>query len=344
MPLGTFKRTGKIIAALTCVVVAVIVMMTGLSACVPSYPKETLAEAVKEVCKAEYDMDVEVTLVGSTIGIYYPMNGLLDAGLGISESAWDTISNLLLIASRVVLSTDADIKFYCVITQDEKLPELQVVIIKYVEDVKKGMYQHISRGESFKRTLFSINLTPQARKERSVEQVFDRLNLDDGTRRNVLDEFFRSAPTKLSDIGYWKGHFYLKDINMEEFLAAQIENRLKLDFRGDKKLMELFEYRSSESEFEKEDDARYFYVKFKIADVKEEAGEGVREMNVLKVQEILKVANEVVCGYRFKDFDYLIMDDQLENSRLKVKGVDVYDFDQSKAAVVDIVNAPGGYF
>jgi hypothetical protein len=180
-----------------------------LPACVPTYPKEKLPEAVKSVCKLEYDMEVDVVMVGSTMGIYYPMKGLLDIGLGINRDAWDAISNLVLVASRVVLSTDADVRFYCVITQDARLPELQVVIIKYVEDVKRGMYRNISRSESYKRTLFSINLTPQARKERSVEKVFEKLGVEDKTREKVLDEFFRTPPTKLSDIGYWRGRFYL---------------------------------------------------------------------------------------------------------------------------------------
>jgi len=97
-------------------VFSVILGLQVLSGCdVATYPKEELPDTVKAVCKIEYGMDVDVTVKGSTMGIYYPMEGLLDVGMGISEAAWDKIGNLLLIASRVVLSTDADIKFYCVI-------------------------------------------------------------------------------------------------------------------------------------------------------------------------------------------------------------------------------------
>jgi len=64
--------------------------MLVLPACMPSYPKEKLPEAVKEVCKIEYGMDVDVVVVNSTMGIYYPMKGLLDVSLGISEDAWRT--------------------------------------------------------------------------------------------------------------------------------------------------------------------------------------------------------------------------------------------------------------
>ena len=314
-----------------------------LHACAPTYPKEELPGAVKTVCKVEYDMDVDVTVVGDTIGIYYPMEGLLDAGMGISKDAWDKISNLILIASRVVLSTDAEIEFYCVVTQDVRLPELQVVIIKYVDDVKMGMYRNISRNESFKRTLFSINLTPQAKKERSIETVFDKIGVDEETRQKVMNEFFRSTPTKLTDIGYWKGQFYLKDITTQEFLAAQMANRIKIDFRSGGELEKLFIYKSAEGVFSSGAKDKFFFLTFKIADANtpEAAGINLREK---KIEEILAIAHEVVYGYKFTDFDFLLMDDQLENAKLKVTGKDVYNYDRNKFPVEEMVKAPADYF
>ncbi|MDD5634127.1 MAG: hypothetical protein PHW46_02495 [Candidatus Omnitrophica bacterium] len=310
--------------------------------CAPTYPKETLPEAVKEICKSEYNMNVEVTVEGNTIGIYYPMTGLLDVNLGISEQAWDTISNLLLIASRIVLSTDADIKFYCLVTQDARLPELQVVIIKYVDDVKRSLYTDISRDETFKRTLFSINLTPQAKKERSIERIFDKLEVDPAARDKVLEEFFRSQPTKLSDIGYWRGKFYLKDITLEEFLAAQIVNRMKMDFRVNKDLAGLFNYEEAESVYVPQDSTGSFFVKFKIADQKQE--DDGKNIRIKKIQEILRIANEVVYGYKFQKFDYLVLEDLLENAKLKITGSNVYNYAKEKSPIEKIVEAPAGYF
>jgi hypothetical protein len=313
-----------------------------LSSCMPTYPKEKLPDTVKAVCKLEYDMDVDVVVTGSTMGIYYPMKGLLDIGLGIRKEAWDTVSNLVLVASRVVLSTDADIKFYCVITQDARLPELQVVIIKHVEDVKRGMYRNISRNESYKRTLFSINLTPQAKKERSIEKVFDKLDIEEKAREKVMDEFFRSEPTKLTDVGYWKGRFYLKDITMEEFLASQIANRIKIDFRTDPKLTEIYDYKSAEGSFVSDKGVRYFLINFKIID--KHAGDELTSPRVQKIQKLIHIANEVVYGYKFKDFDFLEMMDQYENARLRVMREDIFDFNKKKLSVQDIVQAPVNYF
>lgn len=316
--------------------------LLAMPACTPTYPKEKLPQTVKQVCKAEYNMDVDVTVVNSTMGIYYPMKGLLDVNLGISNDSWDKISDLILVASRVVLSTDADIKFYCVITQDARLPELQVVIIKYVEDTKRGFYIDISRNESYKRTLFSINLTPQAKKERSVDQVFDKLGVADETRQKVLEEFFRSTPTKLSDVGYWRGKFYLKDITLAEFLAAQMSNRMKIDFRTDKPLLGAFSYKSSEGLFTPEKQKGYFVLKFNIEDQKK--SDATFNARAKKIQEIMRIASEVTYGYEFNDFDYIVMEDQLANARLTAKAADVHDFNKKKLRAEKVVQAPPGYF
>ncbi|MFH1846640.1 MAG: hypothetical protein ABH869_03695 [Candidatus Omnitrophota bacterium] len=331
----------KIFPAGTILMTLVLTLMF-VPACVPSYPKEKLPEAVTAICKAEYDMDVDVTVTGRTMGLYYPIAGLLDTSMRISKDAWDTISNLLLIASRVVLSTDADIDFYCVITQDARVPEIQVVIIKYVDDIKQSMYQNISRNETFKRTLFSLNLTPQARKERSIEQIFDKMKVPAVTRQSVLDDFFRSPPTKLSDIGYWRKRFYLKDICMEEFIPAQIANRLRLDFKGEGELSKMFDYETSEGIFVEDEGIRNLWIKFKIADQIASQGEAV--LKEKKIEEVLKIANEVVSGYKYKKFDYLILEDQLENVQLKIQGCDVYDFVKEKMEVKSIVQAPAEYF
>ncbi|MDP8259354.1 MAG: hypothetical protein P9L90_08080 [Candidatus Aadella gelida] len=334
------KKTFDIVKSKGFLFIASVVCCALVSSCTPSYPKETLAEAVKDVCKDEYSMEVDVTVRGTTMGLYYPMESLLDAGMGISEGAWDKISNLLLVASRIVLSTDADIKFYCVVTQDVKLPELQVVIIKYVEDVKRSMVRNISRSESFKRTLFSINLTPQAEKERSVEKAFNRLGVDDEIRQKVLDEFFRSPPTKLSDVGYWKGEFYLKDITLAEFLAEQMANRIKTDFRSDKDLSKKFKFINAESIYLPENDKGSFFVTYKIAD--QETDETQGDLLRDKMKEIIRIGNEVTYGYKFNDFDFLILEDQLENTRFTVSEDDLYNFHQEKPLMEDIVKVIGG--
>src|SRR4030042_4605408 len=83
-----------------------------------TYPKERLRDSIIKLCKDEYDLDVDISVFENTLAIYLPLTNLFDITLSLSNDAQDKIQDVLLGASRVTLSTDADMKFYCVITQD----------------------------------------------------------------------------------------------------------------------------------------------------------------------------------------------------------------------------------
>ena len=136
-----------------------------------TYPKETLRESVIKLCREEYDVDIDASTVGNTLAIYLSFVDFFGATLNFNEKAQEKIWDVVWGATRVVLSTDADIKFYCIIIQDVNIPQIQIVIIKYVEDVKRAMLRDISRGEYLKRTLRDLNENPQARKEQGIIDV-----------------------------------------------------------------------------------------------------------------------------------------------------------------------------
>jgi len=197
----------------------------------PTYPKERFKESVIKLCKKEYKIDVKVETIGKTIAIYLPLQDLLDFNFAISKKASEQINDVILSVSRAALSTDANYDFYCIIAHDIKIPEIQIVIIKSVIDVKRFMLNDISRGEYSKRMLVDIRLNPQAQKERAVKEIFEKMTLDKKWQEDVMDDFFRSEPTGLGDIGYWNEKFYVKDISFSEFLAEEIANRIKMEFR-----------------------------------------------------------------------------------------------------------------
>ena len=129
---------------------------------------------------------------------------------------------------------------------------------------------------------------------------------------------------------------------MEEFLASQMSNRIKIDFRSNEDLMKLFDYKSSESVFLTGDGKKTFLIRFKIADQKTDAPK--KKMSVKKIKEILRIANKVLYGYKYKHFDYLVLEDQLNNARLIVTGENVYKFNRNGLSVEEVVKAPAGYF
>ncbi|MBU0683023.1 MAG: hypothetical protein KJ864_01865, partial [Candidatus Omnitrophica bacterium] len=121
----------------------------------------------------------------------------------------------------------------------------------------------------------------------------------------------------------------------------QITNRIKLDFRREEDLLKLFKYETSESNFvASADGKKVFFIKFKISPQSAEDA----DLNLMKIGEIIKIANDVVYGYKFKKFDFLMLEDQLSNAVLTIKEKDVFNFNKKRLSVKDVVEAPAGYF
>ena len=304
-----------------------------------TYPKEKLAESVKELCKSEFNVAIDVKFVGNTLAIHLPVTNLFDLTLSISKNAQDKIQDVLLGASRVALSTDADLKFYCVIAQDERLPEIQLIIIKYVDDVKRAYLQDISRGEYFKRTIIDINENPQAKKEQEIIKVFDKMKLNKEWQDRVLDDFFRSEPNSLKGIGYWQDKFYVKNITIEEFLAEQIAARIKIRFR-EKEELQKYAIKSVTGKFKKEENQKIFAITFKsesllfVVDLETRYG---LEKEIF--ENIYEVASNVIYGYKFRDFNFISIEEENFKDTLITPQEDVYLFKQKKLGINNILNA-----
>lgn len=306
--------------------------------CGPTYPKGNLAGALVDVCKKEYKIDIKAEIVGKTLGIYIPLPSLFDITFGLNDKAQDMIQDVLLSASRVALSTDADIQFYCVIAQDVRLPEIQVIIIKYIDDVKRAFYTDISRDEYFKRTIFDINVNPQSRKEQTIKEIFKKYDLDPQWEEQVLEEFFRTTPLNLKDFGYWQDRFYIKDIQKPEFFAEQIAYRVKMRFREDKKLREKFVVRKIESTYETSGSRSDIYVKYDIpaADLLTAAGIMTDVRDIFRI--IVEEAADCVYGYKFQDFQTVAIYDMNSNVHLLLARENLFLFAKHRLKMDAILN------
>jgi len=181
------KRSGFYVA-----VFSFALLVLSLSGCGPTYPKDRVPEAIRDLCKTEYGVEVEVKVIGRTIGIYVPVPELVDANLAFTKPALEKIDDVVMSASRVALSTDGDFNFFVVIAKDPDMPGMELVLTRCVEDVKRAMVMDISRGEYLERMVTEFNFIPQS-----------------------------------SDTGDPGGEFILKDIDRDEFLARQAEQRLR---------------------------------------------------------------------------------------------------------------------
>lgn len=315
--------------------VASYLLLAALTGCSATYPKDKIKESVIKICKQEYGVDVKVAVEGKTMAIYLPLADLMDYSFNLSKSASDKINDVIFSAARVALSTDAKIDFYCVIAHDTKMPELQVIIIKGVDDIKRLFATDISRGEYMKRMLIDLRWSPQAKKEQVIKEIFAKMNLDPKWQDQVMADFFRSQPSNIGDIGYWNDHFYIKDITLAEFLAEQMANRVKMDFREDKDLKDNFILKSAKCAYVAKKDKHAFI--FEILTDHTVTGQGSTIEDSDKIFEtVLSVAGQVMHGYEFKDYDAIEILDQRAGRSIEVTPAELEGFRKKKLKLSEI--------
>jgi len=307
-----------------------------LNGCGVTYPKESLKESIVRICKNEYKVDVKVATIGKTIVIYLPLENLMDFTFAVTKEAGEKINDVILSVARVALSTDAQFDFYCVIAHDVRIPEIQIVIIKSVEDVKRLLLNDISRGEYSKRVLIDLRLNPQSQKERSVKDVFRKMGLDDKWQEQVMNDFFRAEPTVLSDIGYWNKRFYIKDITLPEFLAEQMASRVRIEFREDKALVDGFNLKSAKGAYIPTQDGAIFRVEV-LVEPKLVTSESKQEAAKKVLSVVVPIAAHVVHTYRFSDFSRVEIVNANDGSTVRISKEALEDFRTKKLKLEDLL-------
>ncbi|MBL7068898.1 MAG: hypothetical protein ISS34_03495 [Candidatus Omnitrophica bacterium] len=309
--------TTKVIKRPASKILALFVALFALSqtGCGPTYPKEILDKAIIQLCREEYNVEVKVKIIGSTIGVYIPLEGLFDATLNISRKAADKINDVMLSTSRVALSSDAPMNFYIVVAQDPLLPEIEVVLVRYIRDIKMLHYTQISRGEFSKRMMIDIKLTPQAQKEKVLRDIFGRLNIEEAD--DLIEEYLKTSEvTSIGDIGYWNDTFYMKDIYMGEFLALQTADRIKRKLATTPSLREDFKLNLIKGEFLEEGGKFFFRFSFNVSPLDQEALFINNEALDNVYDAILEEAALVLHGYKFNDFWNIEIVDVVSNQVL----------------------------
>lgn len=307
------------------------------SGCGPTYPKEKFTDSIVRLCKNEYKLDVKVATAGKTVAIYAPLAELWDMTFSITQKASEEINDVILSVSRVALSTDAKYDFYVVIAHDVRIPEIQIVIVKSIDDVKRFMLNDISRGEFSKRMLIDKRINPQAKKEQAIREVFEKMGLDKKWQDSVMNDFFRSQPAALGDIGYWNDRFYIKDITLPEFLAEQMATRIRMEFFDDKALSETIAIKASKGSYLSEAGKRYFQIEAEV-EPRSFAQAGADQMVNTVFKKSLEVCADVIHGYRFEDYDYIELIDETSARSLKVAKDAVEQFRRKKLTFDNVLS------
>lgn len=182
-----------------------------------TYKEENIPEAVKQVCKDEYDLDVTARRTPTTLWIYIPLSKILHKDYGIKEEKifdeemMGKLRNILTTIGRVVISSDKTPEFFALVASDIQLG-LDYIFIGNVLDIKKSYAGFIPWTEANRRFVVRLKLVPEA--------VGD-----------VTGEHLKAYDIKLSD-----------------FLAEQIAQRISIQFQ-EESLKKYFRIRDSRGRF-----------------------------------------------------------------------------------------------
>ena len=173
-------------------------LATLLSGCAvgPTFPKAALADSLKTIL-AEDGLTATTRFIDHTLAMHVEHPGALaqtEAQIGLGPE-FDTISRKTLQAvHRVILSTDADVRFYVVLFSDPATPGAYLTLVRNIDDVRKANANMLDMNESFARTILELNYVGG-----------DTLHLESYVERDIqLEEFLswqlaRRLQTRLAE-------------------------------------------------------------------------------------------------------------------------------------------------
>lgn len=130
-----------------------------ISGCSPSYRHDQVLESLKTICATDYQLQVTAKQVGHTLAVHLHHDGILQQQgnqVGLTDNAQETLGNLIEAIHRVVLSSDAQIRFYLVLVSDSSIPGAYLTILRYMEDVRRANANMLPPTEFFHRTIFDL--------------------------------------------------------------------------------------------------------------------------------------------------------------------------------------------
>ena len=145
------------VGSLAIVSAALICSTIGCGSSRPTYPKEHLADSLQDLLSKDH-VHAAVRFIDHTVAVQfdYP-NALLQDGphqFGIGPSFDEAIRKVLLPIHRVLLSSDAQVRFYVLLLSDPKIPGAYLTMVRYVDDVRRANANMLDTPEMFARTIF----------------------------------------------------------------------------------------------------------------------------------------------------------------------------------------------
>ncbi len=194
---------------------AMLVMFT-LSGCssAPTFKKETLADSLKNIL-AEQGVDASVRLIEHTLAVQLNYPDSLEPAstrIGFGPALDNALRKGLGGIHRVVMSTDADIKFYVLLLSDPNNPGTYLTIVRYLDDFMRANANMFDTNEFFSRSIYELNDLGPSRKltlnqyiQRDIQlPEFLSWQLARRIQQRLADEF---GQTGTIEVGRCQGEF-----------------------------------------------------------------------------------------------------------------------------------------
>lgn len=199
-------------------------LIINIIACSPTYLKDEIVESVVKMCKSDYNLDVEVKVIGETLGAFVVLDNLIEENLMFNEETSIKIDAVLLSITRVCLSTNAPLKFYVVVCRDS-IAGVEVSFIRYIDDIKKFMSGFISRDDYFNRLVMDVKpeiLWDNKQFSLSEIQMPDFLSFQ-------MEQRLR---TEINQKNLYVSNFYIKASRKEEDYNKGVAFKCRLEPEG----------------------------------------------------------------------------------------------------------------
>ncbi|MDD5505657.1 MAG: hypothetical protein PHR73_02750 [Candidatus Omnitrophica bacterium] len=215
-----------------------------LSACTsstaPSFLKEDISRAVKDICKKEYQLDIITNLTGRTFWVYMPLENIVTKSAKpekyierfLVESKENTIDERVLRINYLIKPVPETEK-----QQDMQLDKsVNTKIFNVLQVIRRVLFSMDNR-ESKNNPLFFCIVTADIANGLELRQTFHCLDLKKISYGFISQTEFQHRiiqDTGISAqiIGDKEGrHLSYGDITLEEFLADQIKGRIRMKFQ-----------------------------------------------------------------------------------------------------------------
>ncbi len=257
-----------------------------LSACTsstsPSFLREDISVAVKDICKKEYELDLTAKLVGQTLWVYMPLEDIVTK----PEKPEKYIERFLVEDKKNTLSEGILRVNYSIKPVAEKEVQQEMSLNKTVNEKIFNILQVIRRvlfstdGSKINNPLFFCIVTADIKNGFELKQTFhlsDLKKLSYGfiSQTEYQHRIVQDTAVSALIIGDTEGrHLDYQNITLEDFIVNQIQNRIR--------------------------------IKFQKPEVEKNA-------NIDK--EILKIVIYTLDAYNFRDFTFLEMVDLLNTKK-----------------------------